>query len=224
MCGIAGLVLVPARSVKSEQVRSLLRDLEHRGPDDWGFLSLYKGKVCLGQKITNDFVADVVFVHRRLSILDLTSAGWQPMETGDGRYYMVFNGEIYNYLELRHELEVLGHRFRSRSDTEVLLLAYAQWGSAALNRLIGMFALAIVDIERRKLFLARDFFGVKPLYYTSWQHGFAFASEIKPLLELPGTSHRINPQRLYDYLRFGITDHGRETLFANIRQLPAAHY
>jgi len=168
-------------------------------------------------------VADAVLVHRRLSILDLTSAGWQPMGTGDGRYYIVFNGEIYNYVELRHELKSLGHRFHSRSDTEVLLAAYAQWGRRALNRLVGMFAFAILDIETRKLFLARDFFGIKPLYYTYWRDGFAFASEIKVLLELPGVNRDINPQRLYDYLRFGITDHGGETMIGDIKQLSAAH-
>ena len=224
MCGIAGLVMVPSRTVRSEQVRSLLQHLEHRGPDDSGWLSLFRGKVCLNRRITRDFSADAVLVHRRLSILDLTSAGRQPMATHDGRYYIVFNGEIYNYLELRKELKILGHRFRSRSDTEVLLAAYVQWGREALNRLVGMFALAILDIEARKLFLARDFFGIKPLYYTYWRDGFAFASEIKPLLELPGVNRRVNPQRLYEYLRFGITDRGAETLITDIKQLPAAYY
>jgi len=224
MCGIAGLVLVPPGPIKSERVRSLLQHLEHRGPDDSGWLSLRKGKVCLGREITGDFVANVVLVHRRLSILDLSEAGWQPMGTLDGRYWIVFNGEIYNYLELRVELEALGHRFRSRSDTEVLLAAYVEWGSQSLNRLVGMFAFVILDVKTRKLFLARDFFGIKPLYYTYWRAGFAFASEIKPLLELPGVSRRVNPQRLYDYLCSGITDHGGETLFAHIKQLPAAHY
>ncbi len=224
MCGIAGLVLVPPGPIKSEQVRSLLQDLEHRGPDDSGWLSLRQAKICTGREITDDFVADAMLVHRRLSILDLSEAGWQPMGTPDGRYWVVFNGEIYNYLELRVELEALGHRFRSRSDTEVLLAAYAEWGSQALTRLVGMFAFVILDVHQRKLFLARDFFGIKPLYYTYWRDGFAFASEIKPVLELPGVSRRVNPQRLYDYLCSGVTDHGGETLFAHIKQLPAAHY
>jgi asparagine synthase (glutamine-hydrolysing) len=224
MCGIAGLVLAPPSPVTSEQVRCLSEHLEHRGPDDSGWLALRKGKVCLGREITGDFVADAVLVHRRLSILDLSEAGWQPMGTPDGRYWIVFNGEIYNYLELRVELEALGHRFRSRSDTEVLLTAYAEWSSEILNRLVGMFAFVILDVQTRKLFLARDFFGIKPLYYTYWRDGFAFASEIKPLLELPGVSRHANVQRLYDYLCHGITDHGGETLFADIRQFLAAHY
>jgi asparagine synthase (glutamine-hydrolysing) len=146
------------------------------------------------------------------------------MSSPGDRYHIVFNGEIYNYLELRAELEAQGHIFFSNSDTEVLLTAYNQWGVDCLNRLVGMFAFAILDTQERKLLLARDFFGIKPLYYTLWQGGLAFASEIKPLLELPGVSRRVNPQRLYDYLRFGITDHGGETLFANINQLPSAHY
>jgi asparagine synthase (glutamine-hydrolysing) len=224
MCGIAGLILVPACNIRSELIRSLSERLEHRGPDDFGWLSLRKGEVKSHRKIKRDFIADAVLVHRRLSILDLTSAGWQPMASQEGRYHIVFNGEIYNYLELQRELKSIGYRFRSRSDTEVLLAAYAQWGAGALSRLVGMFAFAILDLETRKLFLARDVFGIKPLYYTYWQDGFAFASEIKPLLELPGVHRRINPQRLYDYLRFGITDQGGETLIGDIKQLPAAHF
>jgi asparagine synthase (glutamine-hydrolysing) len=146
------------------------------------------------------------------------------MGTLDRRYWIVFNGEIYNYLELQKELEALGYSFVSRSDTEVLLAAYAAWGVQALLRLVGMFAFAILDVQRRKVFLARDFFGVKPLYYTYWRGGFLFASEIKALLELPGVSREVNPQRLYDYLKSGITDYGGETFFKEIKQLSAAHY
>ena len=146
------------------------------------------------------------------------------MGTPDGRYWIVLNGEIYNYVELREELRTLGHEFRSHSDTEVLLAAYQQWGREALTRLIGMFAFAILDVKTRRLFLARDFFGIKPLYYTLWQEGLAFASEIQPLLALPGVTHDVNVQRLYDYLCSGITDHGADTMFAHVCQLPAAHY
>jgi asparagine synthase (glutamine-hydrolysing) len=169
-------------------------------------------------------MADAILLHRRLSILDLSEAGWQPMGTPDGRYYIVFNGEIYNYLELRAELQKAGHQFRSSSDTEVLLAGYVQWGKKVLNRLLGMFAFAILDVREQTVFLSRDAFGIKPLYYTQWGDGFAFASEIRPLLDLPGVSRSVNPQRLYEYLHSGITDHGGETLFADIKQLPAAHY
>ena len=138
---------------------------------------------------------------------------------------IVFNGEIYNYRELRDELQHLGCQFRTQTDTEVLLQAYVQWGPACLRRLIGMFAFAIEDRRRRTLFLARDFFGIKPLYYTcAGGKGFAFASEIKALLEWLPLKRTVNPQRLYEYLRFDCTDHGGETMWREIRQVPAAHY
>ncbi len=167
---------------------------------------------------------DLALGFRRLSIIDLSETGHQPMPSSDGRYWIIFNGEIYNYVELRMELEALGHRFRSHSDTEVLLAAYAQWGPKALLRLVGMFACAILDTHERKLFLARDPFGIKPLYYVRSAGFFAFASEIKALLDIPGLRRTVNPERLYLYLRHGLTDHGSETMFAHIRQLPAAHY
>lgn len=226
MCGIAGIVLTPSDRVKAEWLRTLFGHLEHRGPDDSGWLASWRGKVTHGSAIPHDLdlVADAVLLHKRLSILDLTMSGHQPMVTADGRYGIIFNGEIYNYLELRNELETLGRRFRSRSDTEVLLAAFAQWGVQGLPRLVGMFAFALLDLKTRRLWLARDFFGIKPLYYAYWQNGFAFASEIQALLELPGVTREMNAQRLCDYLRSGMTDHGGETLFAKIKQLPAAHY
>jgi asparagine synthase (glutamine-hydrolysing) len=137
---------------------------------------------------------------------------------------IVFNGEIYNYLELRHQLEDKGHRFRSKSDTEVLLGAFSEWGTAALSRLIGMFAFAILDVNKQELLLARDHFGIKPLYYVSDGDTFAFASELKALLEVRNVSREVNAERLYSYLRYGLTDYGAETLFAHIRQIPPAHY
>jgi asparagine synthase (glutamine-hydrolysing) len=170
-----------------------------------------------------DGPSEVVLIHQRLSILDLSPAGWQPMTTGDRRYYIIFNGEIYNYIELRQELETAGHQFVSRSDTEVLLAAYVRWGKGMLERLVGMFALAILDTKERRLLLARDCFGIKPLYYTHFRDGLAFASELRPLLELPGVSRRVNPQRLFEYLRFGVTDHGEETLLEQSYQVAAAH-
>jgi asparagine synthase (glutamine-hydrolysing) len=224
LCGIAGSVSVWAEAELGKLAPSLLRLLEHRGPDDHGWLTLSRDGVRLGRGVPDVSAVQALLLHRRLSILDLSEAGWQPMGTPDGRYYLVFNGEIYNYLELRAELEGLGHVFRSHSDTEVLLHAYAQWGGQALPRLVGMFAFAILDVWFRTLFLARDFFGIKPLYYTAAPDGFTFASEIKALLELPGVKRRVNPQRLFEYLRFGRTDHGGDTLFADIHQLPAAHF
>ncbi len=224
MCGIAGIYL-PHGVVGPSLTKVLSQSLAHRGPDDRGFLSWTPGTA--PRLARNPDALDPApswLVHTRLSIIDTSAAGWQPMASADGRYFIVFNGEIYNYLELRQELERLGHTFRSRSDTEVLLAAFIQWGKDALHRLVGMFAFAVLDTAERRLFLTRDFFGIKPLFYTHWNEGFAFASEIKTLLKLPGLSRRANPQRLYDFLRFGLTDRGGATLFEGIVQLPPAHY
>jgi len=224
MCGIAGILSSQGPTALGTITATLSRLLEHRGPDDHGWLLLGPEGLQRGRERPPDRPAQLMLLHRRLSILDLTEAGWQPMTTPAGQHFIVFNGEIYNYLELRSELEALGHTFHSHSDTEVLLHAYIQWGSQALRRLVGMFAFAILDRPQGKLFLARDFFGIKPLYYTRTAGAFAFASEIKGLLELPGVSRRVNAQRLFEYLRFGKTDHGGQTLLNSVQQLPPAHY
>lgn len=224
MCGIAGLIPTPPGKVDASILRSLSDRLMHRGPDDYGWAALNGTELKIDREIRGNFAGDAILLHRRLSILDLSRTGRQPMKTDDDRYAIVFNGEIYNYVELRSELEALGHRFRSRSDTEVLLRSYVQWGIKSLNRLVGMFAFAVLDARERRIFLARDTFGIKPLYYAFSPEGFVFASEIDSILALPRVSRSVNPQRLYDYLRSGITDHGGETLFAGIRQLPAAHF
>jgi asparagine synthase (glutamine-hydrolysing) len=146
------------------------------------------------------------------------------MSSLDGRYWIIFNGEIYNYVELRDELRTIGYMFRSTSDTEVLLAAFVHWGPKCLDRLVGMFAFAVLDTRSRSLFLARDFFGIKPLYYR-WQNGmFAFASEVKALVPLFTGNRTVNPERLYLYLRYGVCDHGSETLLSEVRQLPAGHF
>lgn len=224
MCGIAGVVFDESRCIPGVLGRKLQQRIAHRGPDDLGYL-LFRGEsVEVGRAWPDEGRAgQLLLVHRRLSIIDLGETGWQPMGTEDGRHYIVYNGEIYNYLELREELEALGHRFHSHSDTEVLLAAYVRWGGAALQRLVGMFAFAILDTWKRTLFLARDFFGIKPLFYTASAGGFAFASEIKALLDLPGVGREPNPRRVYEYLSRGITDHGSETMYRDIRQLPAGH-
>lgn len=199
--------------------------LEHRGPDDQGYLAYARGQVECGREWPlGSSRPEVVLLHRRLSILDLSDLGWQPMSGASGRFWMVFNGEIYNFVELRDELRGLGHVFRSNSDSEVLLAAYAQWGSECLGRLVGMFAFAILDVQSRKIFLARDFFGIKPLYYTFQDGTLTFASEVKALLEFAAGNRRANPERLYLYLRYGMCDHGSETLLTQVRQVPAGHF
>ena len=211
MCGIAG-ILGPVGSGTAP-----LRSLAHRGPDDSGWVAHSPHGI--------HAPSHSLLLHRRLSILDLTAAGHQPMATADGAQTIVFNGEIYNYRELRDELARLGCVFHTQTDTEVLLQAYVTWGPACLRRLIGMFAFAIHDERRRMLFLARDFFGIKPLYYVQSGTGvFAFASEIKALVDWLPLKRSVNPQRLYEYLRFGRTDHHADTLWSEIRQMPSAHY
>jgi asparagine synthase (glutamine-hydrolysing) len=179
----------------------------HRGPDGrgWRQFDSNAGPVVLG--------------HRRLSIIDLHARADQPMSCPQGRYWLTFNGEIYNFIELRAELERQGEMFHTTSDTEVLLRAYVIWGESMLDRLLGMFAFAIYDAKDQLLFAARDRFGMKPLYYYASMEGLAFASEIKQLVDLPGFSHRINLARTYDYLSVGWTDHTEETMFADARQL-----
>jgi asparagine synthase (glutamine-hydrolysing) len=225
MCGIAGLAVAPQVRMDAAFVPTAIRLLENRGPDDKGYLLYSRNSVKVGRQWPGEAGdAEVALVHRRLSILDLTEAGWQPMSSADGRYHIVFNGEIYNFIELRAELETLGHRFHSRCDTEVLLAAYAQWGSGALRRLVGMFAFAVLDTRQRRLFLARDFFGIKPLYYTFDRGKLAFSSEIKVLLETGCSRRRVNAEGLFNYLRHGNTDFGDQTLLADVFQLPGAHY
>jgi len=224
MCGVVGFISKKGR-VGPRRIPAVLDQLRHRGPDDQGFLVYSERSVKLGREWTDPGAhAEVIFLHRRLSILDLSEGGWQPMGTRDGRYFITFNGEIYNYVELRGELEQLGYQFQSDSDTEVLLAAYAAWGVEALRRLVGMFAFAVLDTVRRVVFLARDFFGIKPLYYAATDQSFVFASELKTLLEFGAVSRQVNANRLFSYLRHGLCDYGSETLLADVLQLPAAHY
>ncbi len=215
--------------------------IRHRGPDGEGFAVLrdrdraaqfFGGpdtpQDCYGAPLAyapshsavDMPAARVALGHRRLSILDLSPAGHQPMSTADGRFVIVFNGEIYNYIELRRELELAGARFTSHSDTEVVLEAYRRWGAACLQRFNGMFAFVLVDAAERRLFVARDRYGVKPLYYWfSPDRVVAFASEIKTFTVLPGWSARLNHGRANEFLAHGISDHTEETLFDGVEQL-----
>jgi asparagine synthase (glutamine-hydrolysing) len=199
MCGLFA-------SVGIRPDRRFISIVSHRGPDGegWKVLETQRGPLALG--------------HRRLAIIDLTDAAAQPLSYA-GRFWIVFNGEIYNYIELREQLRALGHSFRTDSDTEVLLAAYAEWGELCLDRLLGMFAFVIWDGLEGRLFAARDRFGIKPLYYVDLQTGLAFASEIKQLLAIPGVGQRMNVRRVRDFLSSGISDHTAETMFDAIRQV-----
>jgi len=222
MCGIAGIAFRNGSRVAVDLARRASETLAHRGPDDHGYLGWSKGAAArTGRDAGVVTGAQIALLHRRLSILDLSSAGWQPFADSKDQHFIVFNGEIYNYLELREELEKEGVVFRSHSDTEVLLAALATWDTRALPRLIGMFAFAWLDTLRHRLVLARDPFGIKPLLWTRDEARFVFASEPGALLALAQLAPRPNPQRLYDYLRFGITDHGSESMLAGVHQVPA---
>ncbi len=220
MCGIAGVAFGEAQAGAPLAASRFLESLAHRGPDGSGWAAFTAD----GLPARHCGDTRTLLAHRRLAILDLTRAGAQPMASPDGRFQLVFNGEIYNYLELARELEQLGHCFVSRSDTEVLLHAFMEWDTGAIRRFAGMFAFAIVDTMRNRLVLARDGFGIKPLYYTTAGGSFAFASEIKAVLTIPGVPRRGNAARAFDYLRFGLTDHTSETMFDGIRQLPPGHW
>lgn len=208
MCGIAAIV--SDEYVDKSYIKKMTDVIVHRGPDSEGQESLLDGRVLLG--------------HRRLSILDLSMAGKQPMSYMNGRYWITYNGEVYNYIELRKELEQHGYVFKSDTDTEVVMAAYDFWGKECLHRFNGMWAFVILDTLTKKIFVARDRFGVKPLYYWKSPTGFiAIASEIKQFMVLPAWQYKINGQRSYDYLKWGLTDHTNETLYANVYQLRPGH-
>lgn len=201
MCGIAGIV---GHSWTRPQLERMIAAQHHRGPDANGLYVSPDGVAGLG--------------HNRLSIIDLSEAGQQPMTDASGRCTMVFNGEVYNYIELRSELS--GYPFRSKTDSEVVLAAYATWGEQCLARFLGMFAFAIWDEQEQKLFAARDRFGVKPFYYHSGGEAFLFASEIKAL-HAAGVAAEPDPCAWATYLVHGYCDHNPKTFWGGIQQLPA---
>lgn len=221
MCGIAGILnLGPEGAAFLSRSARLLA---HRGPDGQGFVTWDgHGPARYGADIKPGPPPVAGLAHLRLAILDLEGAA-QPMPMPGDEVWIAFNGEIYNAPELERELSGLGHAFSTRSDTEALLRAYAQWGQGCLERLEGMFAFAVLDLRERTLFLARDPFGIKPLYYRLIGPGLAFSSEIRPLLE-QGGPRRVNRERVARYLLLGHADFGEETMFEGVRQLPPGHF
>lgn len=203
MCGICGIIQLNDNLVDEVLIHQMMRVQKHRGPDDEG--AFVENNVGFG------------FV--RLSILDLSPAGHQPMSSFDDRYVVVFNGEIFNYIEIREELNVLGHIFGTNTDTEVLLAAYREWGEDCLNRFNGMWAFAIYDKVNKSVFASRDRFGVKPFYYLQTNDFFAFASEIPPLLSLLPSRPTPYFQSIFDYLAFNRTDQTERTFFNEIKKL-----
>lgn len=206
MCGIAGIVNRNRAPVSRIVLKRMTDAIRHRGPDGEGFW--LDGNVGLG--------------HRRLAIIDLTNQGRQPMQTQDGRFVITYNGEVFNFKELRLELRARGHSFRSETDTEVVLAAYVEWGPRCVERFNGQFAFGIHDRLRKKLFLARDRYGLKPLYYCLRAEVFLFASELKAFLQYPSFERAVDPNALLEYFTFQniFTD---RTLLRDVHLLPPGH-
>jgi asparagine synthase (glutamine-hydrolysing) len=205
MCGITGIARFQNREVCTEKVRVMNRQIAHRGPDAEGIW-------------THDFC---VLGHRRLSIIDTSAAGNQPFRSADENLTVVFNGEIYNYLELRKELEG-SHTFQTQTDTEVILAAYSKWGVECVQHFFGMFAFALWDENQSQLLIARDRLGVKPLYYSETDHGFVFASELRAILSTDWVERRIDPNAAADYLRYQ-TVHAPNTIIEGVHMLMPGH-
>jgi asparagine synthase (glutamine-hydrolysing) len=245
MCGIAGIITTEPRKINVRQaLLHMSEKLRHRGPDDEGFLAGDENGVeCFGGKDTpaeifesglsfspkqrlEQIAKDLSFgfSHRRLSIIDLSPSGHQPMRTESGKTWIIFNGEIYNYIELKKQLEELGHRFTTRSDTEVLLVAYKEWGMNCLHKLNGMWSFVLYDEEKKKIFGARDRFGVKPFYYYHDKNVFCFASEQKALVNQAFVKTGINEQALHDFLVYNEMEYAPSGLFQNILELFPGNY
>jgi asparagine synthase (glutamine-hydrolysing) len=211
MCGIAGFVsnrsMVPERP--QELAARMCGSLSHRGPDDHG--------------IWTSPAANVTLAHRRLSVIDLSPLGRNPMSWGNGRLWITFNGEIYNYRELRGELASQGCEFRTQTDTEVVLAAYDRWGLSAVDRLAGMFAFALWDEPQQRLWLARDRLGKKPLYYSDINGELVFASELKAILAHNAAAREVDPSAVDLYLRLGYIP-SPFSIYKTVRKLPPAHH
>ncbi len=237
MCGILGAV--SNNKVTTNNFKNALNKLIHRGPDDEGYLLFNRDEIlqCSGpdtveplkQQIpsideVSNFKPFLFLGHRRLSIIDLSPMGHQPMEYNNGNLWIVYNGEIYNYIELKTELEKEGFIFKTHSDTEVILASYLKWGYECLNKFNGMWAFCIWDKKKNILFCARDRFGVKPFYYFFDGENFAFGSEIKALIDLPFVNTAPNSESIIPYLYFGLHDFGEQTFFQGIKQLLPGHF
>lgn len=248
MCGIVGAIAKDGRPLNAGRLKPMCDLIAHRGPDDAGYMlgqSARNGGFAAGRAFSDsafkhlqptlpcvddgsaksevfDKSYDVMFGHRRLSIIDLSASAHQPMVDRQGGTWITYNGEVYNFRELRIELESLGHRFVSNSDTEVVLVAYKQWGMACVERFNGMFAFALWDTSSGKVLLARDRYGIKPLYYADTDDTLLFASEIKPLLAYDEATAEMDVLALNEYLSFQNVFSDR-TLFAGVRLLEPGH-
>ena len=227
MCGICGAIDFQGKGIEAKTLRNMCRTLAYRGPDDEGLL-LIRGSEQFEIKGSAPLPSGTTYFEaglgqRRLSIIDLSEIAHQPMCNEDSTVWIVFNGEIYNFQKIRVDLERRGHRFRSKSDTEAIVHAYEEWGVDCLRLFRGMFAFAIWDMKLKRLFVARDRLGKKPLVYLNRNGCFAFASELKALLQIPGVDRKVNLNALHHYLTFQYVP-SPETIFDGIFKLPPAHY
>jgi asparagine synthase (glutamine-hydrolysing) len=220
MCGI--FTAVNTEHIDHDMF-DLLGCVQHRGPDDHAWVDWNAGK-CRFSRTLDTLSGELIQGHTRLSIIDVSSHGSQPMISYCGRFSICYNGEVYNYLEIRDELVEAGFSFLSESDTEVVLNALIYWGSAVISRFRGMFSFTFFDSLNSTLLVARDHFGIKPLYYAQSGRNLYFASECQQLLRCTGVDASLDAQMVYDYLTLGATEHTPNTLYSNIKQFPAAHF
>lgn len=245
MCGIAGIISKSAGSSLKEQVLAMSQAIRHRGPDGEGFaffseqggLPVYSADTPAAIRNNRSFgympetaidhlteAYSMAFAHRRLSIIDLSEAGHQPMCDSARQLWITYNGEIYNYVELRDELRQKGHVFLTQTDTEVILAAYQEWGTGCLEKFNGMFAFVLFDREKQELLCARDRAGVKPFYYINTKEVFAFASEYKAFIKSGLIPFEVNEPQQFDFIVNANLETGEESLFRNIRELKPSHY
>lgn len=239
MCGINGIL--SGKTEINKKIVRLNNFLKHRGPDDEGYVcintsagtfSVFSGDDSIdcikknypGIDSSNIDDYNLVLGHRRLSIIDLSEGGHGPMSDEHGTVWVTYNGEIYNYIELREELKSYGYSFRTQSDTEVLIKSYLKWGTDCFSRFNGMWAIGLWDSRTKKLILSRDRFGIKPLYYTKTDSHFAFSSEIKPLLFLNIPSNELNEKLISFFVLYGNRLNSEETYITGIKSLPPSHY
>ncbi|NOH65224.1 asparagine synthase (glutamine-hydrolyzing) [Vibrio rotiferianus] len=242
MCGISAIF--SPNGMKLEHLVNLNKRILHRGPDDEGYYladwdnnsskhlfgktSPVETQQIFQLEDVDSSVSEtgnVLLAHRRLAIRDVSARGHQPMTCYKQRFNIIYNGEVYNSDEIKSELVELGYHFESTTDTEIILYAFVEWKEKMLSKLNGMFSILIYDAQERSLFIARDRFGIKPLYYWPLQDGgYAFVSEIKQLQILPNWEAKLNHERAFDFLNWGQTDHTNETMFAGVLHLPPGHY
>lgn len=245
MCGIAGIITKNNIVSLKDTVFAMSQSIKHRGPDGEGFtffsktksVPVYSEETPQINKESNSFLFnpnvsiqniesnfEMAFAHRRLSIIDLSESGHQPMCDTQGDYWITFNGEVYNYIELREELKNKGHVFVTQTDTEVVIEAYKEWGFACLQKFNGMFAFALYDIINNQIFCARDRVGVKPFYYSNAENAFAFASEYKAFIKSKLVTFEINEVQQFDFIVNGNLENNEQSLFKGIYELKPSHY